>query len=117
MADEGRRRGQYGAGTVLGKQAQAYRSEPNVAPIRTPRLHRLEAADRQLALGRGAVLPAHGKVPEAALDRGRHPLPPAPYTLFRGTHVEQMNPNWMILHIQPDEGISLHFAAKRPGPR
>jgi glucose-6-phosphate 1-dehydrogenase len=27
-----------------------------------------------------------------------------------------MNPNWMILRIQPDEGISLQFAAKRPGP-
>jgi hypothetical protein len=40
----------------------------------------------------------------------------APYTLFRGTHVEKMNPNWMILRIQPDEGIALQFAAKRPGP-
>ena len=40
----------------------------------------------------------------------------APYTLFRGTHVERMNPNWMILRIQPDEGIALEFAAKRPGP-
>ncbi len=39
----------------------------------------------------------------------------APYTLFRGTHVERMNPNWMILRIQPDEGIALEFAAKRPG--
>ena len=27
-----------------------------------------------------------------------------------------MNPNWLILRIQPDEGIALEFAAKRPGP-
>jgi glucose-6-phosphate 1-dehydrogenase len=40
----------------------------------------------------------------------------APYTLFRGTDVEHMHPNWMILRIQPDEGIALEFAAKRPGP-
>ena len=40
----------------------------------------------------------------------------APYALFRGTHVERMHPNWMILRIQPDEGIALEFAAKRPGP-
>ena len=40
----------------------------------------------------------------------------APYTLFRGTDVERMHPNWMILRIQPDEGIALEFAAKRPGP-
>ncbi len=45
-------------------------------------LHRLEAADRQLALGRGALLPAHGKVSEAALDRSRHPLPPGALHAF-----------------------------------
>jgi len=39
----------------------------------------------------------------------------APYTLFRGTDVERMNPNWMILRVQPDEGIALEFAVKRPG--
>jgi glucose-6-phosphate 1-dehydrogenase len=26
-----------------------------------------------------------------------------------------MHPNWMILRIQPDEGIALEFAAKHPG--
>ena len=30
--------------------------------------------------------------------------------------VERMNPNWMILRVQPDEGIALEFAAKRPPP-
>jgi len=40
----------------------------------------------------------------------------APYALFRGTDVERLNPNWMILRVQPDEGIELAFAAKRPGP-
>src|SRR5262249_40867541 len=40
----------------------------------------------------------------------------APFTLFRGTDVERMHPNWMILRIQPSEGIGLEFAAKRPGP-
>jgi len=40
----------------------------------------------------------------------------APFTLFRGTDVERMHPNWMILRIQPSEGIDLEFAAKRPGP-
>src|SRR4029077_12729195 len=40
----------------------------------------------------------------------------APFALFRGTSVQRMNPNWMILRIQPDEGIALEFAAKRPGP-
>jgi glucose-6-phosphate 1-dehydrogenase len=39
----------------------------------------------------------------------------APFSIFRGTDVEKLHPNWMLLRIQPDEGISLEFA-KRPGP-
>ena len=39
-------------------------------------LRRLQAADRQLALGRRAVLPAHRQISEAPVDRDRHPLPP-----------------------------------------
>ena len=39
-------------------------------------LRRLQAADRQLALGRRAVLPAHRQIHEAPLDRDRHPLSP-----------------------------------------
>ena len=39
----------------------------------------------------------------------------APHTLFRGADLERMDPNWLILRIQPDEGIALEFAAKRPG--
>jgi glucose-6-phosphate 1-dehydrogenase len=40
----------------------------------------------------------------------------APYVLFRHTAVERMHPNWLVLRIQPDEGIALEFAAKHPGP-
>jgi glucose-6-phosphate 1-dehydrogenase len=40
----------------------------------------------------------------------------APFTLFRDTPVECTNPNVLTLRIQPDEGISLSFDAKVPGP-
>ena len=30
--------------------------------------------------------------------------------------MEQLPPNWLVLRIQPDEGISLQFEVKRPGP-
>ena len=70
-------RGQYDAGTVSGKPVQAYRREPDVAPDSNDRdLRRLQAADRQLALGRRAFLPAHRQIHEAPMDRDRHPLPP-----------------------------------------
>ena len=40
----------------------------------------------------------------------------APFTLFRETPVACTNPNMLCLRIQPDEGISLSFDAKVPGP-
>ena len=40
----------------------------------------------------------------------------APFVLFRDTPVEHLMPNQLVLHIQPEEGISLRFAAKVPGP-
>ena len=35
--------------------------------------------------------------------------------LFRDTPVDRLAPNRLVLHIQPDEGISLRFGAKIPG--
>ncbi len=36
--------------------------------------------------------------------------------MFRDTPVERLTPNVLILNIQPEEGISLSFGAKIPGP-
>lgn len=36
--------------------------------------------------------------------------------LFRDTSVEKLTTNRIVIHIQPDEGIALHFGAKIPGP-
>jgi glucose-6-phosphate 1-dehydrogenase len=40
----------------------------------------------------------------------------APFTLFRQTKIECLQPNVLTIRIQPDEGISLSFHAKEPGP-
>ena len=40
----------------------------------------------------------------------------APFALFRKTAVQELPPNQLIMHLQPDEGISLGFEAKVPGP-
>jgi len=39
-----------------------------------------------------------------------------PHRLFEGTQVAGFTPNVLVLHLQPDEGISLSFEAKVPGP-
>jgi glucose-6-phosphate 1-dehydrogenase len=110
-------RGQYDAGTVLGKPAQAYRREPDVAPDSNTETY--VAWRLQIDNWRWAGVPFYlrtGKYMKQRWTEIAIRFHQAPYTLFRGTHVERMNPNWMILRIQPDEGIALQFAAKRPGP-
>jgi glucose-6-phosphate 1-dehydrogenase len=110
-------RGQYDAGTVLGKAVRAYRNEPDVAP------DSMTETFVALKLGidnwRWAGVPFYlrtGKYMSRRLTEVAIRFHQAPYALFRGTSVERMAPNWMILRIQPDEGIALEFAAKRPGP-
>src|SRR5277367_398949 len=110
-------RGQYGAGTVLGKLAQAYRSEPDVAPDSSAETY--IACKFQIDNWRWAGVPFYlrtGKYLSRRWTEIAIRFHQAPYALFRGTNVERMNPNWMILRIQPNEGIELAFAAKRPGP-
>ena len=41
---------------------------------------------------------------------------PAPFAPFEDTSVAALSPNWLLLRIQPDEGIALQFEVKRPGP-
>jgi glucose-6-phosphate 1-dehydrogenase len=110
-------RGQYAAGTVLGNPAQAYRSEPDVAAASMTETY--IAWKLQIDNWRWAGVPFYlrtGKYMKSRWTEIAIRFHQAPYTLFRGTNVERMNPNWMILRLQPDEGISLQFAAKRPGP-
>jgi len=40
----------------------------------------------------------------------------APLLLFQKTAVKRLEPNRLVLHLQPEEGISLNFATKIPGP-
>ena len=110
-------RGQYDAGTVLGKAVRAYRQEPDVAPDSNTETY--IACKLQIDNWRWAGVPfylVYGQIPEAAGNGDSNPFPPGAVYSFSDTDVERMHPNWMILRIQPSEGIGLEFAAKRPGP-
>ena len=39
-----------------------------------------------------------------------------PHLLFEKTQVEELDPNVLVIRIQPDEGVSLTFGTKVPGP-
>jgi glucose-6-phosphate 1-dehydrogenase len=110
-------RGQYAAGTVLGKPVRAYRDEPDVAADSVAETY--IACKLKIDNWRWAGVPFYlrtGKYLKGYRTEIAIRFHQAPYALFRGTDVERLNPNWMILRVQPDEGIELAFAAKRPGP-
>jgi glucose-6-phosphate 1-dehydrogenase len=110
-------RGQYGAGIVSGERVPGYREEEGV-----PRESRTETfvamklqidnwrwADVPFYLRTGKRLPSRSTAVVIQFRR-------APFVLFRDTPVENLMPNQLVMHIQPEEGISLRFAAKVPGP-
>jgi len=109
-------RGQYGAGIIEGKQMPAYRSEPNVAPDSITEtfvavklcLDNWRWAGVPFYLRTGKRLARHDS--EITIQFRQ-----APFSLFQETKVEQLAPNLLVTHIQPDEGISLRFGAKAPG--
>ena len=109
-------RGQYDAGEIDGKPAPAYRAEPNVAPDSNVETYvglkllidNWRWADVPFYLRTGKRLGARDT--EIAIRFKR-----APYVMFRNTPIERMNRNRLVLHIQPDEGISVRFGAKIPG--
>ena len=109
-------RGQYGRGYVEGEEVPAYREENGVAAGLADRdVRRGEAVRRQLALGGHAVLRAHGQAPRAARDDDRDPVQARAAPAVRGGAAEGLRPNVLLVHVQPDEGVSLAIGAKVPG--
>jgi glucose-6-phosphate 1-dehydrogenase len=110
-------RGQYDSGVIDGKHVPAYRHEPQVAPdSQTPTFVALALhiddwrwADVPFYLRTGKRLAR--RVTQVVI-RFRRP----PFVLFRKTSVDRITPNELVINIQPDEGISLSFEAKIPGP-
>src|SRR5262249_51634870 len=110
-------RGQYGAGRVLGAEANAYRKEPNVAP--DSKTETYTALKVEIDNWRWAGVPFYlrtGKHMSRRLTEIAIQFKQAPYAAFENTPVNALRPNWLVMHIAPDESISLQFEVKRPGP-
>ncbi len=110
-------RGQYGEGTIDGERVPAYRSEEGVPP--DSRTETFVAMRLLIDNWRWAGVPFYLRTGKRLGGRNTHVVIQfrrAPFQLFRETPVENMMPNQLVLHIQPEEGISLRFAAKTPGP-
>jgi glucose-6-phosphate 1-dehydrogenase len=110
-------RGQYGEGVISGQRVPAYRSEPDVPP--DSRTETFVAMKLQIDNWRWADVPFYLRTGKRLAARNTQVVIQfrrAPFVLFRDTPVENLMPNQLVLHIQPQEGISLRFAAKAPGP-
>ena len=109
-------RGQYAAGLSGEERVPAYRGEPNVASDSNTetfvafklKIDNWRWADVPFYLRTGKRLCK--RVTEIAIQFRR-----APFMLFRNTTIKDRRHNRLVLHIQPDEGISLRFGAKIPG--
>jgi glucose-6-phosphate 1-dehydrogenase len=110
-------RGQYSSGIVQGREARAYRNEPNVAPnsnVETYAALRLEIDN-----WRWAGVPFYLRTGKHLSRRNTEMairFKQAPYAAFQDTPIDKLRPNWLVLRIAPDEGISLQFEVKRRGP-
>jgi glucose-6-phosphate 1-dehydrogenase len=110
-------RGQYAGGTVLGKKVNAYRKEPNVAADSNTETY--VAMRLEIDNWRWAGVPFYLRTGKYMAQRSTEiaiRFKQAPYAAFQDTPVETLRPNWLVLRIAPDEGISLQFEVKRRGP-
>ena len=109
-------RGQYVAGSVLGEHAAGYRQEEKVAP--ESKTETYSALKVFVDNWRWAEVPfylrAGKRLPKRVTDISIH-FRPAPYPLFSRLGLK-MHANILAIRIQPDEGISLKFDSKLPGP-
>jgi glucose-6-phosphate 1-dehydrogenase len=109
-------RGQYGRGFVEGEEVVAYREEQDVAPDSMTETY--VAAKLYVDNWRWADTPFYVRMGKRlarrettiAIQFKRAPHPP-----FGEVASEGLRPNVLLVHVQPDEGVSLAIGAKVPG--
>ncbi|MEN3342980.1 MAG: glucose-6-phosphate 1-dehydrogenase, partial [Actinomycetota bacterium] len=109
-------RGQYGRGFVEGEEVPAYREEKGVAADSLTETY--VAAKLYVDNWRWADTPFYVRMGKRlarrettiAIQFKRAPHPP-----FEETAAEGLRPNVLLVHVQPNEGVSLAIGAKVPG--
>ncbi|MBV9312109.1 MAG: glucose-6-phosphate dehydrogenase (NADP(+)), partial [Solirubrobacterales bacterium] len=111
-------RAQYGPGVSAGTPVPGYREEEGVDP--NSRTETYAALRLHISNWRWAGVPFYlrtgkrlaRKVTEIAVT-----LKPVPHLAFQTSGSVGVQPNQIILTVQPDEGVSVSIGAKIPGPR
>lgn len=110
--------GQYDSGKIAGEKVFGYREEKGVPSNSATETFaaiklfidnwRWKGVPFYLRAGKRLASP----VTEIAVQ-----FKPVPHSIFAPLAIEQYSPNILSFRIQPDEGISLSFEAKHPGPK
>src|SRR5512133_560461 len=110
-------RGQYAAGVVEGHEVPGYRQEERVAPDST--VETFVALRAWIDNARWKDVPfflrTGKRLPHRATE-GTVVLRESERRLFEDSGIARLPAHHLALRIQPDEGISLVFRAKEPGP-
>lgn len=109
-------RGQYGPGSIDRQAVPGYTEEPGVEPGSTTPTY--VAARLFLDTWRWANVPFYLRHGKRLAKRGTEiaiQFRTPPLALFRGTAICGHTANLLVVRVQPNEGISLHFGAKIPG--
>ncbi|MBC1795239.1 glucose-6-phosphate dehydrogenase [Listeria booriae] len=107
-------RGQYGPGTVDGEQLEGYRQAENVDP--DSNTETFVAAKLMIDNFRWSGVPFYIRTGKRLAKKATQiaiQFKSVPMNLFGGQ--QSLAGNVLVIHIQPDEGITLHMNVKEPG--
>jgi glucose-6-phosphate 1-dehydrogenase len=109
-------RGPYSEGWMKGKPVQGYREEPGVNPeSSTPTFVAMKLeVDNWRWKGVPFYLRTGKRLPKKVSEISIH-FREVPLLIFQSA-AQQASPNILSMRLQPNEGISLRFEAKMPGP-
>ncbi|MGD9109392.1 MAG: glucose-6-phosphate dehydrogenase [Phycisphaerales bacterium] len=111
-------RGQYGPGQIADRQVCGYLQEEGISP--DSKTETYVAAKLGIDNWRWKDVPFYvrtGKRLSAKNTEITITFKKVPHSMFVGAGLDELPPNILTLQIQPHEGISLQFQAKRPGSK
>ncbi|MFA5292551.1 MAG: glucose-6-phosphate dehydrogenase [Phycisphaerae bacterium] len=111
-------KGQYAAGSIDGKNIPAYRQEANVE--KNSNTETYVAARLFVDNWRWQDVPFYLRTGKRLAKRVTEiavTFKKVPHSMFASAGIDELPSNVLVIKIQPKEGISLFFEAKRPGPK
>lgn len=111
-------RGQYGPGTINGQKVLGYRAEAGIEP--DSKTETFVATRLFIDNWRWRGVPFYLRTGKRLARKDTEIailFKEVPHSMFVSAGLEDIPPNVLVLQIQPEEGMSLSFQAKRPGSK